>query len=263
MSGLPLVSIIMPAYNCAETISESINSVLNQTFRDWELIIVNDASVDNTFDIITDYAKKDKRIECISLVKNSGSAYAKNCAIAHAKGDFIAFLDSDDLWHKTKIEKQLSYMIKNNSVFSFTAYEFFYKITDRKRKYFHVPKRIDYRRYLKNTIIGNSTVMMNQKALGTIEIQEGYLEDSLTWMFYLKKGIVADGIDEVLMSYRLRKQSKTSKKIKNSGRYFRCLRETQHLSLFVSLFFWCCYVFNACKKRLFTKKRLAEDVVSI
>ncbi len=255
MNENPTVSIIMPAFNCESTIGESIDSVLAQTFQDWELIIIDDASTDSTLSIIGDYTKKDRRIVFEHLQQNSGSAYAKNRALSIAKGDYVAFLDSDDLWKKQKLEKQISFMNEHNSCFSFTGYEFFSDKETTKRKYIRVPKTIKYKQYLKNTIIGNSTVIMNQRTLGRVTIQEGYLEDVLTWMFYLKKGIVADGINEVLMSYRVNKKSKSGKKVKNSKRYFNCLRENQHLPLISSFFYWFNYVLNASKKRLFARKR--------
>lgn len=250
-----IVSVIMPAYNCSKTIGESIDSVINQTFTDWELIIVNDASVDNTKDIIEKYLNKDSRISLYSLEKNSGSAAAKNYGLKFSIGRYVAFLDSDDIWFEKKLEIQIDFMQKNGACFSFTGYEFFNDSSMKKRKYITVPKSINYRKYLSNTIIGNSTVVLDKKIIGNVIIQNGYLEDVLTWMYYLKKGFIANGINQVLMSYRVYSQSKSGKKIKNSKRYFKCLRETQNLSFFVSVYYWIFYVINASKKRLFAKKR--------
>lgn len=112
-----LVSIITPAYNSSEYIREAIESVIAQTYKNWEMIIVDDASQDNTYEILNNYANKDKRIKPIFLEKNCGAAYARNRAIECAQGRYIAFLDSDDLWKKEKLEKQLIFMKKIKSNF--------------------------------------------------------------------------------------------------------------------------------------------------
>src|SRR5690625_4493762 len=118
----PLISVITPAYNAARFISETIDSVRQQTYLNWEMIIVDDCSTDRTAEIVEEYIQKDHRIHFIQLEKNSGSAIARNTAMDHAKGDFIAFLDSDDLWYPEKLEKQLKFMQKNDIAFSFNKY---------------------------------------------------------------------------------------------------------------------------------------------
>jgi len=256
----PLVSIITPAYNCSKVISETIESVLSQEYENWEMIIVNDASTDNTQKIIEKYTNLDARIKLYKLEINSGSATAKNYAIKKSHGKYIAFLDADDLWEKKKLKIQIEYMEMTRCAFSFTAYEFFSKSTDLIRKYIKVPKLITYKKYLSNTIIGNSTVIMNKDIIGNIEIKNGYLEDVLTWMFYLKKGFNAYGINNVLMSYRVYKESKSGKKLKNSKRYYRCLRKDQNFSIVKSIYFWFRYALNASKKRVFAKKRKIREL---
>lgn len=112
-----LVSIIMPSYNTAKYISAAIESILNQTYENWELIIVDDCSTDNTDEILTEYAKKDSRIRYYKNEKNSGAAVARNRALRQAKGKWVAFLDSDDLWEKDKLEKQICFMKKITTIF--------------------------------------------------------------------------------------------------------------------------------------------------
>ena len=114
-----LVSIITPAYNAAEYIAETIESVLAQTYPKWEMLIVNDCSTDNTATIVQNYVNKDNRIKLINLKQNSGAAVARNTAIQNAKGRYIAFLDSDDLWKKEKLQKQLNFMQQNGYAFTF------------------------------------------------------------------------------------------------------------------------------------------------
>ena len=120
-----LVSIITPAYNAAAYIAETIESVIAQTYTNWEMLIVNDCSKDNTAEIIQNYAAKDKRIKLINLKQNSGAAVARNTAIQNAKGRYIAFLDSDDLWKKEKLQKQIQFMQQNGYAFIYSSYEHF------------------------------------------------------------------------------------------------------------------------------------------
>lgn len=251
----PLVSIITPAFNCENVFAQTIESVLSQDYSNWEMIIVDDCSTDSTRSVAEAYARMDGRIRVYSLSSNSGSSEAKNFALSKAKGRFIAFLDSDDVWPRNKIQRQLQFMTENGYAFSFTAYEFM-KTNDPVRKVLSVPKSVNYKQYLRNTIIGNSTVMMDAEMIPGIRVQSGYLEDVLTWMFYLKKGFVAYGLNENLMSYRISIDSKSGKKIKNSQRYFKCLREQQKLGFLKSCFYFLCYSVNATKKRLFAKKRI-------
>src|SRR5690625_120229 len=118
----PLVSIITPAYNAARFIGETIESVLAQTYENWEMIIVDDCSTDDTREIVQSYQEKDSRIKLFTLDKNSGSGVARNKAMDEAKGRFIAFLDSDDLWYPEKLRRQIAFMLDNGVAFTFTKY---------------------------------------------------------------------------------------------------------------------------------------------
>ncbi|MDO5115683.1 MAG: glycosyltransferase family 2 protein [Synergistaceae bacterium] len=246
-----LVSVITPAYNCASTIEDTIRSVLKQTYENWEMLIVDDCSVDDTSVVVEAYTKKDSRIKLIKLEKNSGSAHARNTAIKNAEGRYIAFLDSDDLWKPSKLEKQIAYMESNNFAFTFTAYETFHSALDLRRRVFHVPNSINYEQYLGNSIIGNLTVIMDRAHIKDVHIEKGDLEDVLTWMHYLKSGIIAHGLDENLASYRVAAQSKSGNKIKNAKRFFSCLREEQKLPLVKCIMCEFRYITNALRKRIF------------
>ncbi|MBR0395479.1 MAG: glycosyltransferase family 2 protein [Clostridiales bacterium] len=248
----PLVSIIVPAYNCEKTISETIESVICQSYKNWEMIIVNDCSTDNSTEIIETYVKKDIRIKLYNHEMNSGSAAARNTAIKYASGRFIAMLDSDDLWKKDKLSKQISFMIQNNYAFTFTSYETFHDTSDSKRKVFSVPQSINYKQYLKNTIIGNLSVIIDISVIQDFHIVSGNLEDVLTWMYFLNKGYVAYGLNENLASYRVARESKSGNKFKNAKRYYECLKQ-QPITAFDRIIDEFCYLFNATKKRLFSK----------
>lgn len=247
---IPLVSIITPAYKCEKYIAECMDSVINQTYKNWEMIIVNDKSPDRTESIVKDYMVKDQRIKLYTQQVNEGVAAARNKAIKMSSGRFIAFLDSDDCWKPNKLERQIQFMIKNRSGFSFTEYEIMDNKSASIGKVIHVPDKISYEQYLKNTIIGCLTVVMDKEILGDIEVETGNLEDVLTWMKYLKRGYDADGLQENLASYRVSENSVSSNKIKNAKRYFICLRKHQKLSFVKSLYCEFFYIFNAIKKRL-------------
>lgn len=246
-----LVSVITPAYNCEKYIDECINSVINQTYTKWEMIIVNDRSTDNTKSIVEEYVKKDGRIKLYNKENNEGVAAARNKAIEMSNGRFIAFLDSDDQWKPTKLERQISFMLDNDYGFTFTSYEILNnKSLNKKKKIFHAPESISYKQYLKNTIIGCLTVILDKKKLGVIRVETGHLEDVLTWMKYLKTGHVAYGINENLAIYRVAENSVSSNKLKNAIRYYECLRRRQNLSVLNSVYYQLGYMYNATKKRL-------------
>ena len=245
-----LVSVITPAYNCAEYIDECIESVLNQTYQNWEMLIVDDKSTDNTQSIVESYAKKDHRIKLFNQEKNAGTAAARNKALESSQGRFVAFLDSDDTWKPNKLERQLEFMLENKYGFTFTSFEFMSVKPLDKKKIFRVPEKINYNQYLRNTIIGNLTVIMDKELLGDIRVEVGYLEDVLTWMKYLRQGHIAYGLDENLAMYRVVENSVSSNKFKNAKRYFWCLREKQKLSLIKSIYCQIGYMYNATKKRL-------------
>ncbi|MEK5585137.1 glycosyltransferase family 2 protein [Paenibacillus sp. FSL P2-0536] len=246
-----LVSVITPAYNSEKYIKECMESLINQTYQNWEMIIVNDNSTDNTKDIVEEYIKKDPRIKLYNEQVNSGAAAARNKAINESKGRFIAFLDSDDTWKFNKLERQIPFMLNNNYGFTFSSYENMSDRPNRQKKIYRAPNKINYEQYLKNTIIGCLTVILDKEVLGEIRVEEGFLEDVLTWMKYLKEGHTAYGLDENLASYRITGNSVSSNKFKNSIRYYNCLREKQKLSILKSIYCQIGYMFNATMKRIF------------
>ena len=164
MNNKPLVSIVTPSYNSEALIGETIQSILNQTYTNWELIIVDDCSSDQTVDIIKEYT--DERIQLHILEQNSGAAVARNHAIKKATGKYLAFLDSDDLWTEDKLEKQVRFMQTNDWAFSFTGYELMNEEGILMNKYVPVPYVMNYHTLMKNTIIGCLTVMLDREKIG-------------------------------------------------------------------------------------------------
>lgn len=246
-----LVSIVTPVYNSERFISETIESIQSQTYRNWELLLIDDCSKDNSYEIIKNYMKNDDRIKYIKLEKNSGAAVSRNTGIKNAKGRFIAFIDSDDLWEAKKLEIQVKYMLENKLGFSFTSYRYIKEDGTRTNKIAKAPNKINYNGLLKNTIIGCSTVLIDRNIIGDFTmplVRRG--QDTATWLQLLKKEKYAYGISEALVNYRLVGNSISSNKIKALKRTWNTYRNVEKLGLLKSSYVFCFYVFNAIKKRI-------------
>lgn len=232
-----LVSIIMPTYNCADFIEESILSVINQTYTNWELIIVDDCSKDNTEEVVKKYTDNDKRIRYIRLETNSGAAIARNTGIEMAIGEFIAFLDSDDLWLNVKLEKQLEFMNSHGYNFSCTAYMQIDEQGNENGTVVHPKKRVDYNGVLLSCPIGNSTVIYNCKNIGKFYVPNiRKRNDDALWLQILKKEKYCYGLDTVLMKYRIRQNSLSRNKLQLVKYHWYLYREIEHLSIPRSIF---------------------------
>ncbi|MCT4593972.1 MAG: glycosyltransferase [Anaeromicrobium sp.] len=246
-----LISIITPVYNSERFLKKTIQYVQKQTYTNWEMIVVDDCSIDNSERIIRDIMEKDHRIKYIKLEKNSGAAIARNTAIEKAKGRFIAFLDSDDLWEYNKLETQLKFMLENNIAFSFTSYSFIDEDGKELNKVVRVPKKINYEELLKNTIIHCFTVMIDKDKVGDFRmplVRKG--QDFATWLSILKKGFYAYGINIHLGKYRIVNNSLSSNKLKALKRTWNIYRNVEKLSFIKSTYVFIFYCINAIRKRL-------------
>ena len=246
-----LVSIITPCYNGERFISHCIKSVLAQTYKNWEMIIVDDNSQDNSKKIINSLTENDSRISSIYLENNVGAAEARNIAITRAKGRFIAFLDSDDLWHREKLEIQIAFMLNRSIGFSYTSYEIINYDGMKTKKIITAPNKIGYNSYLKNTIIGCLTVVLDKSIVGDFKMPNiRSSHDMALWLSILKRGIYAYGIKKKLSYYRIVETSNTSNKIKAAIDVWKVYRNVEKLSFIYSLICFFSYTFNAIKKRL-------------
>lgn len=251
-----LVSIITPVYKCEKLIEETIKSVLNQTYTNWEMLLVDDCSPDNSAKIIEEYLKKDKRIKYFKLKENSGAAIARNKALEESKGRFIAYLDADDLWTKDKLEKQVKYMLKNNYAFTCTDYK---KIDEEGNslKIVKIPKKVDYNLFLRNTIIQTVGVMVDTKITGKDVLIMPNIrrrQDAATWCQILKSGYDCYEMPEVLSYYRVVSNSLSSNKFKAIKMNWYWYRKIEKLSLVKTCYCFIGYAFNAVKKRIYVKK---------
>lgn len=244
-----MISIITPVYNAEDSIYKTFESILNQNYIDYEWIITDDFSSDSTSKILEKISEKDSRIKIFKNIQNSGAAVSRNNSIKHATGDFIAFIDSDDLWLPEKLEKQVAFMEENNIDFSFTAYE----IIDAdgnptgQKVDTHLTSPVTYEDMLrKKATLGCSTVMLRRSAFDDITmplIRTG--QDYGLWLKLLKTGAKAYPMPEVLTQYRILPNSISRNKVKKAKRQWQIYREIEKLPLLKSIECFCFYAWRA------------------
>lgn len=243
-----LVSIIVPAFRVEGLVGDTIDSVLSQTYQNWEMLIVDDCSPDNTVEVVRAAASKDDRIRLIESVTNGGPAKARNLALQQAKGRWVAFLDSDDVWLPTKLQESLDFAaIKKASL----VYTGFRRMTfDGKTvgRYVSVPKSLSYRQLMGNTAIATSTVVIDRAAVGEVVMRSVYYDDFVCWLEILKKGNIAWGLDKDLMRYRVVSNSVSRNKKKSAKEVWKIYRQTLKLGLFQSAWYFLNYAVRASLK---------------
>ncbi len=248
----PLVSIIMPCYNAERYIAQSIESVLAQTYQNWELLITDDCSTDKSVEIISKYSKNDERINVMVPDEHQGIARTRNMSISRARGRFIAFLDSDDIWYSEKLEKQVNYMLENNLAFTYSSYEIIDYHGNPKNRVVKDAGVMSYKKYLKNTIICCGTVVVDREKTGhfaTPIIKTS--EDMSLWLSIMRRGFDAYPVPGPLHKYRITPGSASSNKIKAASDVWRVYRKIEKLSWPKAIVNFICYSFNAVKKHVF------------
>jgi glycosyltransferase involved in cell wall biosynthesis len=247
----PQISIITPSFNSENFIADTIESVIAQQFQDWEMLIVDDCSTDNSLEISKRYAERNERITAVQLSENSGAAVARNTAITKARGRYISFLDSDDLWLPHKLKTQIEFMTKNKAAFCFSAYHYI----DKNGRIFGqcaVPRQITYRQLLKNPIIGCLTAIYDTQKLGIIEMPLiRKRQDFGLWLRLLKKTQYAYGIQEPLASYRVHQNSMSANKFSAVSYTWSLYRRIEKLPLPASIYCFSHYIVRAFLKRNF------------
>ena len=243
---MPIVSIITPAYNCMNTIKKCVNSVLSQTFRDFEWIIIDDFSTDGSIDYFKFLLKKDGRIKIILNGKNLGSAAARNKGLKEAKGRYITFLDSDDILDVNYLEEQVKFIVDNGPLIS-AGYR---RQAEHTCTNFYVPDETDYKKALRGNPLSCLTTMYDKSVIGDLYFDETYNrhEDYIFWLTLLKRGIVAKGNHNVLATYVIHPNSKNSNKSKLVKSMYRVYHESQEFNWLKS---WI-YVFRYA---LYSKKK--------
>ena len=241
-----LISVIMPTYNATKTIRQSINSVLNQTYKDLELLIADDCSTDGTYALIQEIAKDDNRIICYRNETNQGASLNRHNLISKAKGRLIAFLDCDDLWEPTKLEKQIE-LIKDADIV-YTGSAFIDNGGNRFDWTMHVPTSVTYKELLKQNVISNSSTLTKKDLfLANETVMNGIHEDFACWLGMLKNGAKAVGIDEPLLIYRLSPKSKSGNKFKSAIMNYKTYRAIG-INPFSALLYEVAYLVNGLRK---------------
>ena len=249
-----LVSVILPAYNCEKTLADTLESVLNQTYRDIEVILINDAAKDSTHVICESFASKDPRIRYYLNSQNIGTLETRVRAINLARGEWIAFVDSDDIWSHDKLEKQFALQKATNCDLIYTASSFINENGEPFKWIMHVPEQVTYKKLLRQNIISNSSVLMRKrdylKYSPFSERGNDMHEDFAMWLDILRHGSFAVGIDQPLLRYRMSAGSKSGNKLKSFIMTFKVYMY-EGLSVFETLYYMCMYVMNGIKKYFF------------
>lgn len=233
-----LVSIITPAFRSAAVIGETIESVIAQTYTNWEMLVAEDCSDDNTRDVIRQWEKIDHRVRLVALDRNGGPATARNAALERSKGRWIAFLDSDDIWLPQKLQRTIEHAIDNQAAITFTGFRRISADGSALGNYVGVPRSLSYRQLLGNTAIATSTVMLDRNVVSDVRMTKTYYDDFHCWLQILKRGHLAFGLDEDLMRYRVLGQSVSRNKRRSAAHVWRAYRDLEKLSLTSSLWYF-------------------------
>lgn len=246
----PAVSVVMPAYNARGSIDASIASVRAQTLADWELIVVDDGSSDGTRELVREYAAQDSRIKYVANPRNLGVAMTRNRGLDLARGRYIAFLDSDDLWMPGKLAAQVAFLDNTGIAISYGAYR---RVDEASVILADVipPAWVDYRAMLRSNFIGNLTGIYRREALGDLRFQALGHEDYLFWLNALRRvGLArATPFDGPIAAYRVAKGSRSANKLRAMGWQWAIYRKYLRLSLPSSIWFFFHYIFLALAKR--------------
>ena len=246
-----LVSVILPAYNCEKTLRDTLDSVLDQTYRDFEIVLINDAATDGTSAICDYYAKKDVRVRYFANLKNLGTLETRVRAINLAKGEWIAFIDSDDIWSPDKLEKQFALQKATGCDLIYTASSFINENGEPFKWIMHVPEEVTYKKLLRQNVISNSSVLMRKrdylKYSPFTERERDMHEDFACWLCMLRAGLTARGINEPLITYRLHKNSSSSNKV-NAAKLNMNTYRYIGLGLLERYFYQGCYAVNGVLK---------------
>lgn len=251
MANNDLVSIVIPVYNSSLFIENTIKSIEKQTYSNYEAIFIDDGSNDKSIDIIKLYQKNNSRIKIIKLDQHKGVSFARNTGVEQAKGRYLCFLDSDDIWLENKIEEQIKFIKANNYGFIYSAFQYINHDGTKISKKINVPLALTYKEALLNTKILTITTMID---LEKIPKDYCYMpnimnEDMATWWKILKKGYVAYAQNDVLAYCRKTKKSRSSRKIKTAFYRWKLYRKTEKLGLMKSIYCFVHYAINTTQKR--------------
>lgn len=254
MKNRPLITIITPLYNASSYIEATYKSVVSQTIADFEWIIVNDCSTDNSLELLTDFSKNDNRIKVITQEKNQGPIAARNRAMDEAKGRYIAFIDADDIWLPAKLELQINSMNESGSVLSYTAFKKINKDGSLKNnKLIKVPEKLSFKQLLQSNSIVASSAVYDTDITGSIRqnINAPLGKDDMDFFLnILKKNGKAIGVNKELVHLRVFRESITGNKMKSATNHWYFYRTYLKLSLMESLWNFIVYSIKGLTKYL-------------
>lgn len=248
MDNTPLISVIMPAYNAESFIKDSICSVLSQTYENWELLILDDCSTDRTVEIAKVFEESDPRIRLFINAKNVGVAKTRNMGFDLASGEWIALLDSDDIWHSQKLEKQLTLSQQTDAELLYTSYSLFSESAPDKAIY-NVPGQISYESMLRENVIGCSTVMLHKTVIDRFRFRyDAYHEDYALWLELLRSGCAAAGCTDVLVDWRISESSRSHDKWQAAKNRWYIYRRIEKLQPLKAAKVFCIYTYRGLRK---------------
>jgi teichuronic acid biosynthesis glycosyltransferase TuaG len=242
------VSIITPAYNAGRYVGDAIESVRRQQYRDWEMLVIDDCSCDDTRELVRSFSRIDERVRLIVQATNGGPARARQAGLDAARGRYIAFLDSDDYWLPRKLERQVSFMQERDAAISFTQFRRVSADGSRIGKLIEVPSQLDYHQLLCNTAMATSTVVIDRLKTGPFCMTTTYYDDFVLWLEILRRGFVAHGLQEDLMRYRIASGSWSRNKLRSALWVWRTYQKVEKLSVPYSAWCFASYVWNAVSK---------------
>lgn len=244
----PVVSVITPAYNAAKFIRHTVVSVLAQTMADFEMMIVDDCSEDGIADAVQTASGGDERVRYLRHKVRKGPSGARNTALESARGRFVAFLDSDDLWLPMKLEVQLRFMQEAKAAVTYTSYRRISANGDVISGLIPIPPSLDYRHLLKNTAIATSTAIVDREQVGPFQMINTYYDDYALWLELTKRGFLAHGLQQDLMRYRVVAGSVSRNKLRSARHVWEIYRRVEGLQLPPTIWCFANYVWNGWKR---------------
>ncbi|MBO9582990.1 MAG: glycosyltransferase family 2 protein [Flavobacterium sp.] len=252
-----LVSIIVPTYNTEKFIRQTIESVQNQTYPNWEMILADDGSTDNTVKIIEEFAEKDNRIKLFKLPENKGNGFARNTALEKATGKYIAYLDADDLWFPEKLEKQIQFLKASNLHFTFSFYDSIDEEGNDLNRRVESPNPLTYKQLFFCNYVGNLTAIYDSDYFGKIILETSQKrQDWRIWLTILKQIKIAKPVPEPLAFYRIRKDSVSSSKFKLIKHNFGVYRQFHGYNFVFSILLMIRFLYT----QLIVKKQYIEKI---
>lgn len=245
----PLVTVIVPVYNVEQYLETAVHSVISQTFGDWEMLLMDDCGTDGSYVIARKLAEQDKRIRLIRNEENVGVAKTRDYGISLSRGSYVAFLDSDDLWHPRKLEQQLQKLQETGADLCYTSYAIIDSEGNKARGDYLVDDTVTYDQLLRENQIGCSTVLVKKEIVEKYNFSMGYYhEDYILWLRMLRDGVVAVGCREVLVNWRYISNSRSFNKIQSAQNRWRIYRDFLNIPLPKRLWYFVNYMFGGVWK---------------